>query len=155
MKEKEMRFEINGREYSVIISEFDAYKAVVAVNGKKFTVGIKDLGIEQIADVKPRPVHSAHTDAGHGATTQAGQESSYHRPESVLHASSVVSPLPGLIQRIFVRVGETVKIGQPVLILEAMKMENEITSNSAGIVSEIKCREGDSVPEGAVLIVLG
>jgi len=152
MKEKEMHLVINGKEYSVVISDFNAYEAVIAVNSKKYAVVIKDLGIEQVSDVTPQEGPEAKEEQA--ATQSKTQQPAYHRPTSVVQANSVVTPLPGMIQKIFVRVGDTVKVGQPILVLEAMKMENEITSNFAGEVKEIKCREGESVPEGAVLVVL-
>jgi glutaconyl-CoA/methylmalonyl-CoA decarboxylase subunit gamma len=154
MTEKELHLEINGTNYKVVIREFDAYQAVVSVNDKKYIVGIKDLGIEQVADLTSHPSGPSAKvkTAPSGAAKKENQ--SYHRPSSVLQANSVVTPLPGLILKIFVHPGDTVQVGQPVLVLEAMKMENEITSNFAGVVRDINCREGESVAEGAVLVVL-
>ncbi|HRD18670.1 MAG TPA: acetyl-CoA carboxylase biotin carboxyl carrier protein subunit, partial [Candidatus Marinimicrobia bacterium] len=61
---------------------------------------------------------------------------------------------PGLIQNILVKVGDTVRAGQHVLTMEAMKMENEIQTNRDGIIKDIKVRIGDSVNEGDTLIIL-
>ena len=77
-----------------------------------------------------------------------------HIPKSVVNASSILAPLPGLILKIMVKVGDIVKPGQEVIIMEAMKMENEIQSHIRGTVREIKFKEGDSISEGDVLIVL-
>ena len=65
------------------------------------------------------------------------------------------SPMPGIVLQVLVKKGDTVKRGQKVLILEAMKMENEISAPAGGTVREIRAREGDSVNTGDVLIVLG
>jgi glutaconyl-CoA/methylmalonyl-CoA decarboxylase subunit gamma len=154
MTEKELHLEINGTNYTVVISEFDAYRAVISVNDKKYTVGIKDLGIEQAADLTSHSSGPSAEVKTAPSETAKNKDQDYHRPSSVLQANSVVTPLPGLILKIFVRPGDTVQVGQPVLVLEAMKMENEITSNFAGVVRDIKCREGESVAEGAVLVVL-
>jgi biotin carboxyl carrier protein len=62
--------------------------------------------------------------------------------------------LPGLILEILVKEGDKVKAGEDVLIMEAMKMENEVQSPQEGTVKEIKVRRGDSVYEGDILIVL-
>lgn len=77
-----------------------------------------------------------------------------HRPKSVIDSTAVVAPLPGLIQNIFVKVGDNVRAGQHVLTMEAMKMENEIQTGRDGIIKDIKVRIGDSVNEGDTLIIL-
>ena len=68
---------------------------------------------------------------------------------------TIKSPLPGTILDIFVKQGDKVSIGQRILMLEAMKMENNIESDKAGTVTEIKIAKGDAVMEGDVLIVIG
>ena len=69
--------------------------------------------------------------------------------------SKVTTPLPGTILDVFVNVGDAVKAGQTVVLLEAMKMENNIEADVAGTVKEVKVRKGDSVLEGDVLVVIG
>ncbi|RLE17259.1 MAG: acetyl-CoA carboxylase biotin carboxyl carrier protein subunit [Acidobacteria bacterium] len=160
---KEVKFDINGKEYTVEINEFGAYEAVLTVNGRTYKVGLKDLGIESVSDIKPQP-------AMRPAATAPGQAQMFfsestiehprfagpvtHKPASVVNASSIVAPLPGLILKIMVKVGDIVKPGQDVMIMEAMKMENEIQSHINGTVREIKVKEGDSISEGDILIVL-
>jgi len=158
---KEVKFDINGKEYTVEINEFGAYEALLTVNGRTYKVGLKDLGIESVSDIKPQP---AHHPAPVGPTQMLFSEAPIenprsagpvtHKPTSVVNASSVVAPLPGLVLKVMVKVGDTVKPGQDVMIMEAMKMENEIQSHINGIVREIKVKEGDSISEGDVLIVL-
>jgi pyruvate carboxylase subunit B len=63
--------------------------------------------------------------------------------------------MPGMIIRYEVKEGDAVKEGDVVLILEAMKMENSITSPSAGVVKQINCKDGQSVQKGDVLAVVG
>lgn len=67
----------------------------------------------------------------------------------------IKAPIPGKIVSIKCKVNDTVKRGQVLLVLEAMKMENEIYSGSSGVVKEIKVNEGDFVQPGAILIVIG
>lgn len=66
----------------------------------------------------------------------------------------IKAPVPGKILSIKCKVNDFVKPGQMLLILEAMKMENEIYSNSSGVVKEIKVKEGDSVQYGDTLVVI-
>ena len=69
--------------------------------------------------------------------------------------SPVKSPLPGVILDIRIKEGDPVAVGQTLVVLEAMKMENNIDSDRAGVVKSIKVNRGDSVLEGDVLITLG
>ena len=67
----------------------------------------------------------------------------------------IAAPLPGRIVDVLVPVGDVVSVGQSVVILEAMKMENEILSEYSGVVSEICVSVGDTVSAGAVIAVIG
>jgi biotin carboxyl carrier protein len=66
----------------------------------------------------------------------------------------IKSPLPGAILAIHVKVGDKITVGQKLLTLEAMKMENNINSDKEGKVSAIKVKKGDTVMEGDALIVI-
>lgn len=70
-------------------------------------------------------------------------------------ATTVTAPMPGKVLDVKVAVGATVKNGELVLLLEAMKMENEIFASADGTVSEVRVRGGDSVNTGDVLLVIG
>ena len=72
----------------------------------------------------------------------------------VATSGAVKSPLPGVILSLAVKVGDTVKVGQRLLVLEAMKMENNIDSDKEGRIAAIKVNQGDSVMEGDVLVVI-
>ena len=67
----------------------------------------------------------------------------------------IYPPMPGRVVSIKVKEGDSVKMGSPILVLEAMKMQNEISSNTDGVVSEIRVSEGDLVESGDVLVVIG
>ena len=73
----------------------------------------------------------------------------------VASAGSVLAPIPGLVLSLLVKEGDSVNAGDPVLILEAMKMESEIASTATGIISKIYAKESASVHEGEVLIEVG
>ncbi len=70
-------------------------------------------------------------------------------PAAVVHA-----PMPGLVLGVLVEAGQTVEAGQPVVVLEAMKMENELRAPAAGAVEAVHVREGDTVAKGALLLKL-
>ena len=67
---------------------------------------------------------------------------------------AIKAPIPGLVVRVLVAEGDEVQKGQSVVILQAMKMENELRAQRAGTVATIKCKEGDSVNQGDTLVTL-
>jgi len=67
----------------------------------------------------------------------------------------LIAPMPGLIVRINVQVGDQVQPGQPLVVMEAMKMENELRSTSAGVVRAVRFQPGEAVEKGAILVDLG
>ncbi len=160
---KEVKFDIDGQEYTVQIHKFGAYEAELSVNGRHYRVGLKDLGIESVSEIKPKPVHRSATGMSAGNQMLFSEAPIKnprsvgpipHKPASVVNASSIVAPLPGLILKIMVKVGDSVIPGQDVMIMEAMKMENEIQSHIKGTVREIRVKAGDAISEGDILIVL-
>ena len=82
------------------------------------------------------------------------QRASAPKPGSAAGGTKVTTPLPGTILDVFVNVGDQVKSGQTVVLLEAMKMENNIEADTEGTVTSINVRKGDSVLEGDTLIVI-
>ena len=146
---KEITLEINGKEYKVKVQEFGAEKAKLSVNGTEYTVGLKDLGEPKALDIRPaaQPLKRQPAPA-------AKEGELLRKPREVVGSGHVTAPLPGLILEILVKEGDKVKAGEDVLIMEAMKMENEVQSPQEGTVKEIKVRRGDSVYEGDILIVL-
>jgi pyruvate carboxylase subunit B len=67
----------------------------------------------------------------------------------------LVAPMPGLVVRINVQIGDQVQPGQPLVVMEAMKMENELRSTSAGVVRGVRVQPGSAVEKGAILVELG
>lgn len=66
----------------------------------------------------------------------------------------VSAPMPGKVIRVLVRVGEEVEAGQGLVVVEAMKMQNEIPATKQGVVERVSVREGDTVEHGTVLLVV-
>ena len=75
-------------------------------------------------------------------------------PEKQAAAGSLLAPMPGLVRRVLVEVGTTVAAGQPLLVLEAMKMEQTVAAPAAGVVAELRAKAGEQVAAGQVLAVL-
>jgi glutaconyl-CoA decarboxylase len=130
----------------------------VTVNGTAYDVLVEDMGgaqacyapAAQPAAAAVAPVAAAPVPAP--APVAAPIPAAAPAPAG---ASVVEAPMPGKILKISVAVGASVSSGDVLLILEAMKMENEISAPAGGTVREIRAREGDSVNTGDVLIVLG
>ena len=139
---KKYKFTINGNKYAVEINSVEEQTIQLEVNGTPYSV-LVDKEIKQQKTPKlVRSVAVPSTDQGAAvkATSKTG---------------TIKSPLPGAILDIFVKPGDKVTVGQRILLLEAMKMENNIESDKAGTVTEIKISKGDAVMEGDVLIVIG
>ena len=73
---------------------------------------------------------------------------------NINHHTEIKAPMPGLILKLYKKTGDRIKIGEPVLILEAMKMENEIRSPGTGIVKEIFVKPGNSVEKDFVILTI-
>lgn len=152
---KEIKLEINGKEYVVKVENFGAYEATVKVNDRSYNVKLKDLGLEAAAPVDFVPAGPASAPA---MSTQAPTQAAPQAATPVAASgggASVTAPMPGLILKINVKVGDAVTAGQTLMVMEAMKMENNVDATSAGTVKEISVKEGDNVSEGDVLITIG
>jgi len=139
---KEYKFKVDGTDYAVSIESVEENIVNVVVNDTPYRVELEDMPVVTAPTVVATPTIQYPAEA---AVTAA--ESGDSKP--------LKSPLPGVILDFFVKVGDTVKNGQKVLVLEAMKMENNIDSDRDGTVLEIKVAKGDSVNEGDVLLVIG
>ena len=128
---KEYKYKINGNEYSVAIIDLEGNTAAVEVNGVSYKV---DILTEGFTAAPARPA-AKPAPAGKGTAVQ--------------------SPLPGVILDIKVAVGDTVKAGQTVAILEAMKMENSINAECDGVITAIKVAKGDNILEGSDIVIIG
>ena len=123
----------------------------ISVNGKAY-----DVQVEEISGSAPAPVQAAPVAAPVQAAPAPVAAAPAPAPVSSGSDGNVLvkSPMPGTIIDVKVSVGDTVSIAQPLVILEAMKMENDIVAPSAGKVASIKVKKGDSVNSDDLLITL-
>lgn len=122
------KYKINGNNYEVEVKSYTGDNAEVNVNGVTYKVEI----------VEDKPVEITPVAVSHSLTSDR----------------TVEAPLPGIITAIKVKAGDSIRAGQVVAVLEAMKMENEILAECNGTVSSVNVAPGESVLEGEAIVTL-
>lgn len=146
---KQYNFKINGNEYNVTINSVEGNVAdVTVVASYKVELG-GGSSIPVQPSVAPAAAPAPAPQAAPSAQTAAPA------PAASGNGKPVTSPLPGVIVEISVKVGDAVKAGQQVAVLEAMKMENAIEADHDGTVTAIHVNKGDSVLEGVPIVTIG
>ena len=151
---KQYKYTINGAQFDVTIDSIVGSKAKVEVNGIPFEVEMQ--GSSLVEEALP----TVTTDGAAPAAAPAAPAATAEAPAAPAAKSGpgagapVKAPLPGVVTKILVSEGQAVKKGETVLVLEAMKMENNITAEADGTVSGICVCAGDSVMEGTTLITI-
>ncbi|MEG1312147.1 MAG: biotin/lipoyl-containing protein [Romboutsia sp.] len=124
-------------------------KYSITVNGNTYDVEVEEQGLQ--GSIVSRPVVQYNE-----PKQQLPKESTLKSEVSAYQCSgSVNAPMPGTINDVLVKVGDSVKRGQVLLILEAMKMENELMASCDGTISAVNISKGSSVSVGDVLITIG
>lgn len=138
---KTYKLKINGNAYEVAINSVEGKIADVTVNGAAYQVELENApAVAPVAAAPVAPVAAAAAPAAPAAPAGAGVK--------------VPSPLPGVIIEVSVKEGQAVKAGQKVAVIEAMKMENEISATKDGTITGIHVAKGDSVLEGADIVTI-
>ena len=153
------QYTVKGVDYEVEIQDIEGNIANVTVNGIPFEVEMKQpvkagkqkvkLSEERKAEgseerrVKSEEFNSSSASA---ASTSSAPTAAAGKP--------VVAPLPGTINEIKVKVGDKVNAGDTVVILEAMKMQNNIEAETSGTITSINVNKGDAVMEGDTLVTI-
>ncbi|HEX4832699.1 MAG TPA: biotin/lipoyl-containing protein, partial [Trebonia sp.] len=145
-----------------LISGFGETQVQATVNGAPVslrllacTPGLVDYeanGLRRVVRVS-RDGDARYADSPLGASVLAEQPR-FPLPESAVAAGSLVAPMPGMIARVAVAAGDLVRTGQPLVFLEAMKMEHSIRAPHDGTVTEVRVTAGQAVDQAAVLVVL-
>lgn len=137
---KEYKYKINGNPYTVSVGDIEGKNVTVEVNGVTYSVEL-----EKEAAPKIKPVARA-------AAPAVAAPAAAPRQAAPAGKGAISSPLPGVILDIKVKEGDSVKRGQTLMVLEAMKMENDIKADRDGKVTKINVSKGESILEGTVLI---
>ncbi len=151
---KDYSLKINGHNYDVQIDDVNETSALahVVVNGVAYEVEIE--GAKTLPASKPQ-VAPAPKAANSAMITPSGAAPSPRIAAAAPTSGYAVKcPLPGTVLGVKVAVGDTVTAGQTLLVLEAMKMENNIDADRGGVVKEILVQQGATVMEGDNLIVI-
>ena len=138
---KNFKFTIKGHDYDVEIKRFEDNIAKIEVNGTVYNVEVhKELKQTKTPKLVRQEIHTHRRDSKirKTLTKTAGHD--------------VKCPLPGNIMQVFVKEGDKIKLGDKLLIYEAMKMENTITAEKDGVVKNLKVQPGDSVLQGDLLL---
>lgn len=142
---KEYKYTINGNKYEVTIANIEDNIANVVVNGEEYKVEMEKEPEPQKKKVVVKPVAQQQS-----AAPAQNSESSAR----VNMNNAIKSPLPGVITEIKVAVGDEVKAGDTVVVLEAMKMANNLDAEKGGKVTAVLVKEGESVMEDTPLVVI-
>lgn len=133
---KKFKFTIRGNEYEVHINSFEDNIAEIDVNGSTYKVElaeeVKTTKTPKL--VRPKPIQTKES-----------------KPKPAAGFSKIEAPLPGTMFKINVKAGDEVKKGQAIMVLEAMKMENNILAEKDGVINKVLVSVGDAVLQGDIL----
>ena len=155
-------YKVKGVDYVVEIQDIEGNIANVTVNGIPFEVEMKQPVKSSKQKVKlndgqnnisASSVASAGSAAGSSSAASSDSASS-SKQATPAAGKPVVAPLPGTINEIKVKVGDKVNTGDTVVVLEAMKMQNNIDAETSGTITSINVNEGDAVMEGDTLVTI-
>ena len=138
---KKYNFEIDGEKFQVEVNLVSSNNAEVRVNNKNFDIKISnDLAEPKKAEPKKAEPKKAEP--------KKAEQSVQGNPGDLL------ALMPGKIIKVLVSEGQKIKMGEPVIIMESMKMEQTIVSSADGAIESVNVSEGDTIEVGSVMIVI-
>ena len=139
---KKYNFEIDGKKFEVEVNLLNSNDAQVKVNDKNFDIKISNNLSEP---KKSEPKKSEPKKSEPKISDQSVQG----------NPGDLLALMPGKILKVLVSEGQKIKMGEPVIIMESMKMEQTIVSSSDGVINSINVNEGETIEVGSVMIVIG
>ncbi len=143
--------EVNGKAFTITVREFSGDHAELEIDGERYAVRVDDVVSDGPKTSPVQPTKSLAA-AGEKAAAAGAAHAPAVGPGGLTGA--VLAPIPGQILEILVSEGDEVQAGKPLLVMEAMKMENVINAPTAGTVGPIMVRTGDAVTQGQELLVI-
>ncbi|MBR1449497.1 MAG: biotin/lipoyl-binding protein [Prevotella sp.] len=149
------QYKVKGVDYEVEIAEVEGNIAKVNVNGIPFEIELQ----KPINAAKHPTMNNPKVQPPQPAPARPAQQAPAQQPQQQAAPAGagtpLKAPLPGTVTEVKVQVGQQVSVGDTVLVLEAMKMQNNIEAETAGQVTSIVVKQGDTVMEGSVLLTIG
>jgi biotin carboxyl carrier protein len=142
---RKFRVVVNGKEYSVEVEELSS--------GKEVDSAARSVLSRAPTAENTKPVIPVNKESGE-ETKKAVVKEEVPSSEKIDGGVKIVAPMSGTILDVFVSVGDTVKSGQRLVLLEAMKMENNILAENTGPIREVRIKKGDSVEAGDIMLIL-
>jgi biotin carboxyl carrier protein len=144
---KKFKFTINGDSYNVNVKSVEGNKAEIEVNGKAY-----EVGLEQEVNTLKTPILVRKEVQTKPGENKISAKATPTLPSNKPSANGLIAPLPGSIIRVVVKVGDTVKEGDLLLVMESMKMENNILSEKNGVIKSINVENGQAVLQDEILL---
>ena len=151
---KQYKYTINGTQFDVTIDSINGSQAKVEVNGIPFEVTMHGSSLVE-EDLPTVSTEGAAAPAAPAAAPAAEPAAAPAAKGAAGAGTPVKAPLPGVVTKVLVANGQSVKKGDTVVVLEAMKMENNINAECDGAITGICVAPGDSVKEGTTLLTIG
>ncbi len=145
------KVELNGKNFEVELSQLSKYSYLLKVNNNVYQITSEKLDSQNYTFTIDGSSYNTTV-----RTTLEEKANKYLQNKAKESGTEIVkSPMPGLIVKILKQVGDNVEIGDPIILLEAMKMENEIRASASGIIKSISAKENSSVEKGETLLEIG
>ena len=165
---KRFRAKVHGDEIDFFVERLDAQSIKIIIDGKEQVLDVAKVGYHHYSVLDGQTSHDLrfHHDGkawqaflgGEHIYFELKDDKAIRRENSsggLKEASgTITAPMPGKVVRVKVVSGQVVKAGEGVIVVEAMKMENEFKAAIDGVVKDVKVSEGDSVESGTVMIVI-
>ncbi len=149
----QFKFDINGSKYEVEIKSVDGNLAEVEVNGNLYQVNIDGEQNISVPVARPaaKPVVAPPQTAVQTATPVATPQAASTPPSAGQGTKTIKAPLPGSVLKVLVEPGTAFKEGDILMVMESMKMENNITAECSGTITKVVAPAGTSVLQDDVL----